>query len=118
MRVRAARGAIVVGADRDEDVLGSTQRLLEAMIARNEVVTDDLVNALLNGTIGGAALDVTDPEPLPDGHPLWSMPGVLITPHIGGDVAREEHRAWQLVAEQVERLARGEPLRNVVVDGY
>ena len=47
------------------------------------IVTDDLVAALQSGQIGGAALDVTDPEPLPDGHPLWSLPNCLITPHIG-----------------------------------
>jgi phosphoglycerate dehydrogenase-like enzyme len=46
------------------------------------------------------------------------LPGVLITPHVAGDVRREEERAWELVADQVARLARGEPLRNVVVDGY
>ena len=47
------------------------------------IVTDDLVSALTRHSIGGAALDVTDPEPLPDGHPLWSLPNCLITPHIG-----------------------------------
>ena len=76
-----------------------------------------LMAAVADGRLR-AALDVTDPEPLPDGHPLWSMPGVLITPHVAGDVSGEEARAWALVADQVGRLARGEPLRNVVVDGY
>lgn len=53
-------------------------------IARGRhVVTDDLVDALAGGTLGGAALDVTDPEPLPPGHPLWALPNVLITPHVG-----------------------------------
>ena len=47
------------------------------------VVTDDLVDALRDGVIGGAGLDVTDPEPLPAGHPLWSLPNCLITPHVG-----------------------------------
>jgi phosphoglycerate dehydrogenase-like enzyme len=79
--------------------------------------TDALLLAVSSGRIR-AALDVTDPEPLPDGHPLWSAPGVLITPHIAGDVRREEERAWALVRDQVERLARGQPLRNVVADGY
>ena len=51
------------------------------------IVTDDLVDALRAGTIGGAALDVTDPEPLPDGHPLWSLPNCVITPHIGNTPA-------------------------------
>ena len=86
--------------------------------SRGAVVdTTALMAALTDGGIR-AALDVTDPEPLPDGHPLWSMPGVLITPHVAGDVSGEEDRAWALVADQVGRLARGEPLRNVVVDGY
>ena len=86
--------------------------------SRGAVVdTTALVEAVLNGRIR-AALDVTDPEPLPPGHPLWSAPGVLITPHVGGDVSHEDDRAWQLVFEQVGRLARGEPLVNVVVDGY
>jgi phosphoglycerate dehydrogenase-like enzyme len=86
--------------------------------SRGAVVdTPALMAALADGRIR-AALDVTDPEPLPDGHPLWSMPGVLITPHVAGDVSGEEDRAWALVADQAGRLARGEPLRNVVVDGY
>ena len=81
------------------------------------VDTPALVAALSAGGLR-AALDVTDPEPLPDGHPLWSAPGVLITPHVAGDVRREEDRAWQLVVEQVDRLARGEALRNIVTAGY
>ena len=86
--------------------------------SRGAVVDTAALMAELAGGRIRAALDVTDPEPLPDGHPLWSMPGVLITPHIAGDVSREEDRAWALVADQVGRLARGEPLRNVVTDGY
>jgi phosphoglycerate dehydrogenase-like enzyme len=86
--------------------------------SRGAVVdTDALLAALADGRIR-AALDVTDPEPLPDGHPLWSTPGVLITPHVAGDVGGEEDRAWAMIAAQVGRLARGEPLRNVVTDGY
>jgi phosphoglycerate dehydrogenase-like enzyme len=65
-----------------------------------------------------AALDVTDPEPLPDGHPLWKMDGVLITPHIAGSVEGAYDRAWRLVAEQVRRYLSGEPLKNVVTEGY
>jgi phosphoglycerate dehydrogenase-like enzyme len=65
-----------------------------------------------------AALDVTDPEPLPDGHQLWKMDGVLITPHIAGSVEGAYDRAWRLVAEQVRRFVNGEPLKNVVTDGY
>lgn len=61
-----------------------------------------------------AALDVTDPEPLPKGHPLWSLPGVLLTPHLAGDSEASEHRVYRLIAEQVKRHLRGEPLLNVV----
>jgi phosphoglycerate dehydrogenase-like enzyme len=65
-----------------------------------------------------AALDVTDPEPLPDGHALWTAPGVILTPHVASDVHAEGERAWQLAFEQVGRYARGEPMINVVTDGY
>jgi phosphoglycerate dehydrogenase-like enzyme len=81
------------------------------------VDTAALTEAVLAGRIR-TALDVTDPEPLPDGHPLWSAPGALITPHVASDVAREDERGWQLVYEQVERLAAGAPPVNIVADGY
>jgi phosphoglycerate dehydrogenase-like enzyme len=61
-----------------------------------------------------AALDVTDPEPLPPGHPLWSCPGVIITPHVAGGAAAFYPKAEAFVADQVRRFAAGEPLRNVV----
>jgi phosphoglycerate dehydrogenase-like enzyme len=86
--------------------------------ARGPIVdTDALLAALRSGHIR-CALDVTDPEPLPDGHPLWSAPGALITPHIGGAVQRLFERAWRFAGEQVRRYIDGEPLRNVVSDGY
>jgi len=65
-----------------------------------------------------AALDVTDPEPLPADHPLWDAPGVLITPHLAGDTVAAELRAFALVGEQVRRYVRGEPLANIVRHGY
>ena len=65
-----------------------------------------------------AALDVTDPEPLPEGHPLWAAPGVIVTPHVASDVRLMDERAWRLALEQVGRYARGEPLINVVSTGY
>jgi phosphoglycerate dehydrogenase-like enzyme len=65
-----------------------------------------------------AALDVTDPEPLPDGHPLWSAPGALITPHVGGDTPGFRPRAYRLVGDQIRRYAAGEPLINVVEGDY
>ena len=73
--------------------------------------------AVLAGRIR-VALDVTDPEPLPDGHPLWTAPGVLITPHIASDVRHLDDRAWRLVQDQVLRLAAGAALLNMVIDGY
>jgi len=86
--------------------------------ARGPVVdTEALTQAVQAGRIR-VALDVTDPEPLPDGHPLWSAAGVIITPHVGGAVRKLYDRAWRLIADQVRRYATGEPLRNVVVDGY
>jgi phosphoglycerate dehydrogenase-like enzyme len=65
-----------------------------------------------------AVLDVVDPEPLPADHPLWEAPGVLISPHVAGDTAGSDRAAWRLVGEQLGRFARGEPLRNVVREGY
>jgi phosphoglycerate dehydrogenase-like enzyme len=78
------------------------------------VVTDDLIAALEAGELGGAGLDVTDPEPLPDDHPLWSTPGVVITPHSAAisDAGRE--RLWLLFRENLRRFAAGEPLLSVV----
>ena len=61
-----------------------------------------------------AALDVTDPEPLPEDHPLWSAPGVFISPHVAGDTARADAAALRLAGEQLRRLAWGAPLLNVV----
>ena len=81
------------------------------------VVTDDLVAALHAGKVR-AALDVTDPEPLPEGHPLWSAPHVLITPHVGGATPAMWPRAYRLVREQLERFARGEDLANVMTGEY
>jgi phosphoglycerate dehydrogenase-like enzyme len=61
-----------------------------------------------------AALDVTDPEPLPPDHPLWELRNVLITPHMAGDSPGATMRSWQLVGEQIRRFATGEPLINEV----
>ena len=86
--------------------------------ARGPVVdTAALLEALESERIR-AALDVTDPEPLPPDHPLWRAPGVLITPHLAGDTHEAARRAYHLVAEQLRRYGRGEPLRNVVKSGY
>jgi phosphoglycerate dehydrogenase-like enzyme len=85
--------------------------------ARGVVVdTDALVAELDSGRLR-AALDVTDPEPLPEGHPLWRAPGLLLTPHVGGAVPETNERAAAAVIDQVRRVLAGEPLANVV-DSY
>ncbi len=86
-------------------------------VSRGKVVdTDALVAAVADGRIR-AALDVTDPEPLPADHPLWSLPGVLITPHVGGVTTAFAPRAVALLREQIVAFAAGRPLRNVVNAG-
>ena len=98
----------------------------EAMLARmkpgallvnagrgSAIDTEALLAATSEGSIR-AALDVTDPEPLPPDHPLWRTPGVFITPHLAGDSEPSERRVYQLVGEQVRRHLNGEPLLNVV----
>jgi phosphoglycerate dehydrogenase-like enzyme len=82
------------------------------------VVTEALVDALQQNRIH-AVLDVTDPEPLPSGHPLWSAPNCMITPHVGGSTPEFIHRAFRFGAAQVRRFIAGEELENVVSDiGY
>ncbi|MFC0530090.1 2-hydroxyacid dehydrogenase [Phytohabitans kaempferiae] len=86
--------------------------------ARGPVVqTDALVAELASGRIAAAA-DVTEPEPLPAGHPLWNMPNFLLTPHVGGSVRGLLPRAYRLVGEQLRRFVDGTPLINEVTDGY
>lgn len=81
------------------------------------VVTEALVAELATGRLR-AALDVTDPEPPPPDHPLWAAPNLLMTPHVGGRVAGFPQRAYRLVREQILRYLAGEPVINVVTDGY
>ncbi|MFG2329171.1 2-hydroxyacid dehydrogenase [Streptomyces sp. NPDC048604] len=84
-------------------------------VARGPVVdTKALLAELESGRIT-AALDVTDPEPLPPGHPLWHAPGVLVTPHVGGSTSAFMPRAKRLIAGQLTRFAAGEELANVVL---
>jgi phosphoglycerate dehydrogenase-like enzyme len=77
------------------------------------VETEPLVRELASGRLR-AVLDVTDPEPLPAGHPLWSLPNVLISPHVAGDSPATAVRAFALVGDQIRRFAAGQPLLNVV----
>ncbi|HEY1489217.1 MAG TPA: 2-hydroxyacid dehydrogenase [Micromonosporaceae bacterium] len=86
--------------------------------ARGPVVdTEALMAELASGRLH-AALDVTDPEPLPDDHPLWSLPNVMITPHVGGAVSGLLGRAYGLLHDQLRRYVAGEPLINKVVGDY
>jgi phosphoglycerate dehydrogenase-like enzyme len=85
-------------------------------VARGPVVeTDALVKELNSGRIT-AALDVTDPEPLPKDHPLWLAKGVLISPHVGGNTTAFEKRAKRLIESQLQLLASGERLNNIILE--
>jgi len=137
-RVRSMEGVDeVVGADRYIDALVGADLVVlalaltdetEGMLSRNEfemmentawvvnvargkhIVTDDLVWALQNDEIGGAALDVTDPEPLPDGHPLWSLDNCIITPHVGNTPAMAVPLLRERITANVKRFGAGEEL--------
>jgi phosphoglycerate dehydrogenase-like enzyme len=86
--------------------------------ARGPVVeTEALVKALHSGRIH-ATVDVTDPEPLPLGHPLWSAPNLLITPHIAGSSPGMMDRVMRFIGDQCRRYIAGEPLAHVVTEGY
>jgi phosphoglycerate dehydrogenase-like enzyme len=84
-------------------------------VARGKhIVTDDLVWALENDVIGGAALDVTDPEPLPDGHPLWSLPNCIITPHVAVTPAMAQPLLLERITANVRRFAEGDDLIGLI----
>lgn len=90
-------------------------------IARGPIVeTDALIDALDKGILRGAALDVTDPEPLPDGHRLWSAKNIIITPHISGSSTKYDERVLAILEDNMQRLSEGRPLANRVSrrDGY
>jgi phosphoglycerate dehydrogenase-like enzyme len=87
-------------------------------VARGPVVRSDALLAEVSGGRLRAALDVTDPEPLPPDHPLWASPNVLVSPHVGGNTSAFLPRALSLVADQLRRYVEGRPLRNVVDADY
>ncbi|MFB6157253.1 MAG: D-2-hydroxyacid dehydrogenase [Haloferacaceae archaeon] len=90
----------------DEEFLTLPPEATVVNIARGPVIdTEALVSALRWNDIGAAALDVTDPEPLPDDHPLWKFDDVLITPHNSGETPRYYHRAADILARNLERVA-------------
>ena len=102
----------------DSDFLGRMKRgALLVNVARGGVVDTDALVEALNDRHVRAAVDVTDPEPLPPEHPLWHAPGVLISPHVGGFTSAFLPRAKRLVHEQLVRFLDGRHLENVVVDG-
>ena len=125
-RYEALKGADVVFlthalTDETAGTIGSVE--LELMephswlvnVARGEhVVTEDLVVALREDVIGGAALDVTEPEPLPEGHPLWELPNCLITPHVANTEDMAQPLLAGRIAENVRRFAEGKDLLGPV----
>ncbi len=103
----------------DREMLGCMREgALLVNAARGSIVDTAALLELLQGGRIRAALDVTEPEPLPPDHQLWDAPGLLITPHFAGDTRGAERRAFALVGEQVRRYVRGEPLVNVVEGDY
>jgi phosphoglycerate dehydrogenase-like enzyme len=99
----------------------SAKKTFVSNIARGPIVnTPDLIEALDQGLIRGAALDVTDPEPLPDGHELWSAKNIIITPHISGMSTSYNERVFAILEYNLQRLSEGKELTNKVnrKEGY
>lgn len=110
-------GAATAGLIDDAVLSALPDGALVVNIGRGPTVdTEALVSHARRGRIRVAS-DVWDPEPLPEDHPLWSLDGVLITPHVGGNSDALPPRMVRLVAEQAERLARGQEPRNIVLHG-
>ena len=90
-------------------------------VGRGEsTVTEDLIAALKDGRVTAAGLDVTDPEPLPAGHELWSLPNVIITPHVSATTDQGRWRRWTITLENLRRYVNGDKMLNVVdvAQGY
>ncbi|XWW97459.1 hypothetical protein V2A60_005441 [Cordyceps javanica] len=97
------------------------RRAFLSNVGRGPIVrTADLMDALERGVIRGAALDVTDPEPLPDGHPLWHAKNVIITPHVSGATSKYMERVFEVLMANLTRLSNGERLMNLISrkEGY
>lgn len=93
----------------------SARRAFVSNIGRGAIVsTDDLVAALNEGLIRGAALDVTEPEPLPRDHPLWKAKNVIITPHVSGNSNHYSQRLLKIMKANFERMRDGKPLINKI----
>jgi phosphoglycerate dehydrogenase-like enzyme len=102
----------LIGAD--ELALMEDHSWLVNVARGRHVVTDDLVEALRDNVIGGAGLDVTDPEPLPDGHPLWTLPNCIITPHVGNTPEMAIPLLSERITTNVRRYADDEELIGLV----
>jgi phosphoglycerate dehydrogenase-like enzyme len=103
----------------DADFLATMKEgALLVNVARGAVVDTDALVAALHGGRIHAAVDVTEPEPLPEDHPLWSAPNLLVSPHVGGASSAMWPRAHRLVRDQLHRYAAGEPLANVMAGEY
>jgi phosphoglycerate dehydrogenase-like enzyme len=99
----------------DADFLGRMRDgALLVNVARGPVVDTDALLAELAGGRLRAAVDVTDPEPPPPGHPLWTVPGLLMSPHVGGSSSAFRPRVEKVIVDQVRRFVAGEPLKHVV----
>jgi phosphoglycerate dehydrogenase-like enzyme len=98
----------------DELALMDEHAWLVNVARGRHVATDDLVEALRDGVIGGAGLDVTEPEPLPEGHPLWSLPNCLITPHVGNTPEMAIPLLAERITVNVRRYASGAALLGPV----
>ena len=118
-----ADDAIIAGASTEEtfNLMGAAQLAqigpegFLVNIARGNLVdTEALVAALRSGELGGAALDVTEPEPLPDDHPLWHLPNVLITPHVANPLRNVEPHFAVHAGENLRRFAAGKPLQALI----
>lgn len=100
---------------RTELALLAEKKTFVSNVGRGEVInTDDLIDALDEGIIRGAALDVTNPEPLPDGHRLWSTKNVFITPHVSGNSSAYNRRVYEVLKHNLVRLSEGKELSNKV----
>lgn len=105
---------------REFEVLG-TNKTFVSNVARGPIVnTDDFLDALNNEVIRGAAVDVTDPEPLPSGHPLWRAKNLIITPHISGVSTAYDTRSYEVFVENLTRFSEGKRLINKISrrEGY
>jgi phosphoglycerate dehydrogenase-like enzyme len=106
---------------RTELALLAKQKTFVSNVGRGEIInTDDLIDALEEGIIRGAALDVTNPEPLPDGHRLWSAKNLFISPHVSGNSSSYTQRVYEILKYNLVRLSEGRELTNKVdrKEGY